>query len=116
MGFIIICYFVVVIMETDLGAQNEPSPTWAKVASWLVLIIFLAELILRLYVYQMAFWSDRWAVFDFVIISVDLIGSVVGLVVGQKVGVGALRVLRLSRLARASKVLKAFPELRLMVA
>lgn len=120
MAFVICAYFVVVIMETDEHAQStrtgETMPIWYNVVSYLVLFLFSSELILRLYVFRKRFWHDRWNVFDFSIIAVDIVGTFVGMFIGKKLGVAALRVIRLSRLVRATKVLKAFPELRLMVA
>merc|ERR1719247_1132183 len=70
MGSIIIFNFYVVIVETDYSAEHDGETlAWTDATGWLILVIFVVELILRLYVYRMPFFKDGWNIFDFAIVS-----------------------------------------------
>lgn len=118
MGLIIITNFGFVIIESDMLAEDPDKdlPAWLGIISWIVLGIFLIELILRLYVLRGHFWGDGWNNFDFIIVLMDTFFSIFGLLFGSLFPVSALRILRLGKLARVSKVFRVFPELRLMMA
>merc|ERR1719217_1083201 len=61
--------------------------------------------------------SLPWAeVVGWVIFMTDSVFSVLGLLLGDVFPVSTLRVFRLCKLARVSKVFRVFPELRLMMA
>jgi len=113
---VIFMNFVVVIVETDFGALEEAVPIWVEVCNWLIFVVFLIELILRLFVLRKAFFHETWNIFDFFIILIDVVLSIVGMAFGKLIDVSCLRVLRLARLARAAKIVKLFPELYLMLA
>jgi len=115
-GLVIAINFVCVIVETDSNAAEEDLPAWIWYASWGLLTTFVVELILKLFVLRRLFWHEGWNVFDFLVICVDLVMSVLDSLNMSFINVSMLRVLRLSRLARATKVLRVFPELRLMLA
>lgn len=120
-GLIIMLNFVIIIMETDVNAQileddSVDFPGWIGAASWAVLVIFVCELVLRIYVERCEFWTDRFNVFDFVIVVVDGGFSIIGLIFGPLFPVSGLRIVRLCKLARVSKIFRVFPELRLMMA
>jgi len=117
MGIIILFNMVVIIIETDeSAASDDPVSTWIPIAGWSILVIFIIELIARLFLYRYHFFRDEWNVFDFVIVVTDFVFSVCGLIFGSVFPVSTLRVFRLSKLARISKVFRVFPELRLMMA
>lgn len=116
MAFLICGYFCVVVLETDILAAKKEPPMWMEIVSWAVMGVFVLELLVRLYVKRLKFCAKMWDTFEGLLVLADLTISTVSLFLGQNSGSGAvvLRLLRLTRLARASKLLKAFPELRLM--
>lgn len=58
-----------------------------------ILAVFVAEIVLRLYVHRRAFWRDPWSVFDFAVVAIALLPAT-----GQLAVLRALRVLRVLRL------------------
>jgi hypothetical protein len=116
MGLVIFFNMIVIIVETDHAAEHEGSLAWVTAIGWTILVTFCAELGLRLYVFKSSFWFDRWNIFDFVIVVSDFLMSIFGLIFGSVFPVSTLRVFRLCKLARVSKVFRVFPELRLMMA
>ena len=59
----------------------------------IILMVFVIEIALRLYVHRLAFWRDPWSLFDFAVVAIALIPSS-----GQWAVLRALRVLRVMRL------------------
>jgi voltage-gated sodium channel len=116
MGAVIMVNFFLVIIETDKVAADEEVPWWIGASGWCVLVIFCIELVLRIFVLGRDFFRDGWCIFDFAVVAIDVVMSVLGLLFGSLFPVSALRVLRLSKLARVSKVFRVFPELREMMA
>lgn len=108
--------FAVVIVETDRFASDEDIPKWVFWSSWGLLVAFVLELGLKIFTLRGKFHKEWWNVFDFIVIGVDLVMSIVGLLASGIGNVSGLRILRLARLARATKVVQVFPELRLMLA
>jgi len=107
---------VLVIIETDAVAKNENPPLWADFVSWVILVAFCLELILRLFVLRCDFWLDGVNVFDFLLVVVDVCFNLLGLLFGKLFPVSFLRIVRLCKLARVAKAFHVFPELRLMMA
>lgn len=116
MSFVIMANMIMIIVETDYGASHDDSLAWAEVVGWVILIIFIIELILRLFATRMFFFKDNWNTFDFGIVVLDASFSFLGLILGDVFPVSALRIFRLCKLARVSKVFRVFPELRIMMA
>jgi len=116
MGMVIMLNMLIIIVETDHSAKNSDSLPWAAAVGWLILIIFIAELILRLYVLRRSFFKDGWNTFDFLVVVIDSVFSFLGLILGAVFPVSVLRILRLCKLARVSKVFRVFPELRILMA
>jgi hypothetical protein len=116
MAVVIVLNFVVVIVDTDCGAKDEESPQWMNVATWFVLVSFVVELGARFFVLRSDYIKDRWNVFDTIVIGTDFTMSIIGIFRSKMIDVSGLRILRLTRLARATKIVKVFPELRLMLA
>ncbi|WP_243725753.1 ion transporter [Actinomadura rubrisoli] len=69
-----------------------------------VLVIFVVELVLRVFAYGRAFWRDPWSVFDFLVVAMALIPST-----------GGLSVLRALRILRVLRLVSALPSLRRVV-
>jgi len=115
-GAVIVFNLVLVMIETDAVAKDQDVPPWADASSWIVLTLFVAELILRLFVLKADFWYDECCVFDFVLVLTDVVLNLIGLFAGRLFPVSFLRIIRLFKLARVGKVFAVFPELRLMMA
>jgi len=116
MGCVIMFNMLLIIVETDHAAHSEGTIPWVENAGATVLIIFVVELCLRLFVGGRAFFSHGWNVFDFLIVVSDAMFSLLGLILGSVFPMSTLRVFRLCKLARVSKVFRVFPELRIMMA
>lgn len=119
MGAIILANLVVMIIETDRQAgeaDDDIHLDWTEVFGWVVLVIFIVELVLRLVAYQRDFLKDSWNVGDLIIVVTDMVFTFVGMVAKQNFPVTILRVFRLAKLARVSKLLRVFPELRMLLA
>ncbi|MEM9248503.1 MAG: ion transporter [Pseudomonadota bacterium] len=68
------------------------------------LAIFVVELVIKLFVYRLRFFTSGWNVFDFVIVGISLMP-----------GAGALTVLRALRILRVLRVISVVPALRRVV-
>jgi len=69
------------------------------------LLIFLAELVVKLVVYRSRFWRSGWNIFDFLVVAVAIVP-----------GVGPWAVLRSLRVLRVLRLLTVIPSLRKVVA
>merc|ERR1719160_1189374 len=98
MGLVIVINFVIIIIETDNSAADRDTEAWLEIASWSLLGTFIVELSLKLFAHRMRFWREFWNSFDFVVISVDTVMSLLSLMNKDLFSVSALRILRLSRL------------------
>lgn len=70
----------------------------------IILIIFVIEILLKLYVYQITFFKSGWNIFDFSIIIIALIPTS-----------GGLAILRSLRIFRSLRLVKNLPKLRFIV-
>jgi len=116
MGLVIMINMVMIIVETDHAAKHDGGVPWVTTMGWVILGVFVVELGMRLLVFGSAFFFDGWNLFDFFVVVTDLAFSVLGLIVGSAFPVSTLRIFRLLKLARVSKVFRVFPELRIMMA
>ncbi len=71
----------------------------------LCLAIFVAELLMKMFVYRFAFFRDGWNIFDFIIVGVSLIPATQGFS-----AIRALRILRVLRLISTVKSLRRVVE------
>jgi len=116
MGLVIMFNMVMIIIETDHAAHNDDSIPWVANTGWIILVIFIVELVLRLFVAGISFFCDGWNLFDFFVVVTDFAFSFVGLFLDGLFPISTLRIFRLCKLARVSKVFRVFPELRIMMA
>lgn len=112
-GVILLFNLSLVVVETDATARNELQPLWAEVMSCMVLGLFSAELVLRLYVLRSTFWFDVLNVIDCMFVTTDLSLNLLRLLSSKSSPF--LQMCRLSKLARTAKALRSFPELRKML-
>jgi voltage-gated sodium channel len=69
-----------------------------------VLVVFVVELVLRLYAYRLRFFRDPWSLFDLFVVGVALVPAS-----------GGLSVLRALRILRALRLVSAVPGMRKVV-
>nr|WP_275296393.1 ion transporter [Sulfitobacter geojensis] len=90
-------------LETSQRAVDAFGPLMLALDT-LCLAIFVIELLLKMYVYRLAFFRDGWNIFDFVIVGISLAPAADGL--------SALRALRILRVLR---LVSTAPRLRRVV-
>lgn len=69
-----------------------------------ILMVFVAEIALRLFAHRLAFFKDGWSVFDFIVVSIALLPAS-----------GPFTVLRALRVLRVLRVLSFVPSMRKIV-
>ena len=100
---------VIVINAILLGFETSKSimAEWGGVLhtlDYIALLIFVAEIAAKLYVYRLDFFRSGWNLFDFVIVGVSLAPAGEG-----------LSVLRAMRILRALRLISMVPSMRLVV-
>jgi len=114
----ILSNIVIMIYETDLRAAGFESPVWATATNSSLLVFYILELSVRLYVFRSHFFISSANVLDFVIVGVDVIFEMLGSVIGDMPNVTMLRlfrVLRALRFVRAVRSLVFFRELYMIM-
>ena len=101
---------VILFNAVILGMQTatETLASWQRVLFALdkaCLAIFVAELLLRLYVWRGRFFKDPWSIFDLTVVAIALVPAS-----------GPLAVLRALRVLRVLRVLTIVPSMRRVVA
>lgn len=100
---------IIAVNAITLGLETSPAIS-ARFAGLLqaidrtALAIFVAELLLRLFVYRSRFFNDPWRVFDFIVVGIALIPSS-----------GATSVLRTLRVLRVMRLVSMVPSMRRVV-
>ncbi|MBV6656272.1 MAG: ion transporter [Devosiaceae bacterium] len=100
---LIIINAVTLGLETSQTVMDRFGPVLMFIDRF-VLWIFVAELVLRFYVYRTRFFHDPWRVFDFVIVGIALMPAT-----------GSLSVLRALRILRVLRLVSMVPSLRRVV-
>lgn len=101
------------IVETDAWTQERRSVPWAYVANIAVLGLYNLEVVLKMYAFGSCFWIDGWNAVDILVIITDDVVFIVNVVAGGDIPtVSCFRVIRLVKLAAASRVV---PEMAPMV-
>ncbi|MGI9364534.1 MAG: ion transporter [Rhizobiaceae bacterium] len=100
---------LVVINAAVLGLETFPSVMAVMgpqlmILDSLILAVFVVELLLRLYVHRLAFFTDGWRVFDLVVVGIALVPASAG-----------FSVLRAFRVLRILRLLSVIPSLRKVV-
>ena len=70
----------------------------------ITLVVFVFEMLLKLYAYRLSYFKDGWNVFDFIIVSFSMLPTN-----------GSLSILRVFRIFRSLRLIKAVPKLRFIV-
>eukprot|EP00448_Togula_jolla_P007385 CAMPEP_0170603574 /NCGR_PEP_ID=MMETSP0224-20130122/18983_1 /TAXON_ID=285029 /ORGANISM="Togula jolla, Strain CCCM 725" /LENGTH=627 /DNA_ID=CAMNT_0010928461 /DNA_START=64 /DNA_END=1947 /DNA_ORIENTATION=- len=102
-----------VVHETNYRASKTTLASWVHIVTYAILAFYTVEIILRLYVRRMSFWTSSWNLLDFAVVAIDLSLLFYSKVSDQEApSVGVLRSIRLIRALRA---LSNFRELQLMM-
>ncbi len=101
---------VILINSVILGLETsaEMMARWEAplvILDRLCLLVFVAELSIKLYCYRLHFWRSGWNVFDFIVVAIALTP-----------GAGVWAVLRSLRVLRVLRLLTVVPSLRKVVA
>ncbi len=100
---------LILVNAALLGVETWPAAMAAAgelivTLDLIILTIFVVEIIIRLYVYRLAFWRDPWSVFDFAVVAIALVPAS-----------GELAVLRALRVLRVLRLLTMVPSMRRVV-
>jgi len=114
-GAIILYNLALVIIETNSAAEDEKAPKWVEISSMAVLVFFIVEMAVRLFVWRWDFILDSCNLFEFALVLVDAVLNAVSAIIGEALPISFLRIIRLTKLARVTKVLRVLPELRVLV-
>ncbi|MFI6868895.1 ion transporter [Nocardia sp. NPDC050406] len=100
---------VILINAVALGAETSDALMAAaggfiRLLDATALLIFLVEILLKLYAHRWAYFRDPWNCFDFVVVGVALVPAT-----------GALSVLRAFRILRILRLVSATPSMRKVV-
>jgi len=108
-GFTLFITIVIVINAITLGLETSPAMVQATgtllpIVDRLALLIFTAEMCLKLWVYRHRFFSSGWNNFDFVIVAIAWLPAS-----------GPLAVLRALRVLRVLRLISVVPQLRVVI-
>lgn len=90
-------------METSTTLMDLAGPT-IQALDQMILVVFVIEISLRLYIHRSSFWRDPWSVFDFTVVAIALIPAS-----------GSFAVLRALRILRVLRLLTMVPSMRRVV-
>ena len=104
-------FIIVLILLNAVLLGLETSPSVMDRAGQLILAldemilaIFVLEIVIRLFVYRLAFWRDPWSLFDFTVVAIALVPAS-----------GPFAVLRALRVLRVLRLLTMVPSMRRVV-
>lgn len=108
---------VLVVMETNILAEGSQVdvPSWITISGHGILIFYIGEIVLRLYVYRLNFFTDNLGVLDLVIVMLDIFFNVFIMSLDRNFPVAILRMARVMKITRAMRVISLFPELHIMM-
>ena len=100
---------LILINAVLLGLETSPTVmdtagTFILTLDKAILTLFVVEIVLRIYVYRLAFWKDPWSIFDFSVVAIALVPAS-----------GPFAVLRALRVLRVLRLLTMVPSMRRVV-
>lgn len=102
-----------VVIFADMSIQNdEEEMTWSLIVEVLFLVIYILELIIRLVANKWRCFRDPWFIFDFVLVTVSLLGQVIGAVASFPAVIQQVLILRALRLLRVIRALRMIKQMR----
>jgi voltage-gated sodium channel len=94
---------VILGLETSAAAMAAAGDV-LRALDWLIVAVFVAEILAKLAVFGLGFFRDPWNVFDFVVIGISLMPAT-----------HSARVLRALRVLRLLRLVSAVPSMRRVV-
>eukprot|EP00931_Biecheleriopsis_adriatica_P006606 TRINITY_DN10798_c0_g3_i1.p1 TRINITY_DN10798_c0_g3~~TRINITY_DN10798_c0_g3_i1.p1 ORF type:complete len:557 (-),score=110.43 TRINITY_DN10798_c0_g3_i1:23-1693(-) len=124
-GAVIVVNFVLIVVEADAGA-NPTCTSGGDVGCAIeilqllnvgLLVVYMGEAAMRIYVYRWDYFKDPWDLFDFFIVVVGALDLLIVWILRSTMlpGMSMLRLFRVARLVRAAKLLRIFPDLKAML-
>jgi len=98
------------ILGVEISATSEAAVAACEALDFLCLLIYIAEISAKLYVYGCSFFKSKWNIFDFAIVAVACIPTSVLPIPAQ-----IARLLRLLRTLRALRLVSAFRQIRIII-
>lgn len=100
---------LILINAALLGLETWPAAMAAAgglitAIDHIILLLFVVEILLRMFVHRLDFWRDPWSIFDFTVIAIALLPAT-----------GPLAVLRALRVLRVLRLLTMVPSMRRVV-
>jgi len=115
MGMFIVVNIILLVVESDKGAEDLPVPVWVNTMNYLLLGIYVLELLVAAFAYRSMFFNETTNILDLIIIGADVVLVVCSFFLGDLPSISLFRIFRLARVFRAFRILVMFPELHLMV-
>jgi len=100
---LIIINAIILGLETSAGLMHQ----WGGVLQAIdaiILVVFVTEIGLRIFVYRLSFFRDPWSLFDFTVVAIALVPAT-----------GPLAVLRALRVLRVLRLLSMVPSMRRVI-
>eukprot|EP00811_Abedinium_folium_P014457 NODE_2345_length_2230_cov_13.292915.p1 GENE.NODE_2345_length_2230_cov_13.292915~~NODE_2345_length_2230_cov_13.292915.p1 ORF type:complete len:638 (-),score=170.78 NODE_2345_length_2230_cov_13.292915:233-2146(-) len=104
-----------VIRETDIEAAGHELPMWMRNLMLAFVVIFVLELVLRIYAQRWVFFAESLNITDAIVIIADSLAELVSIFGFSAPGMSVLRVFRLLKIARALRYLSSCREVYLML-
>merc|ERR1740121_1088526 len=108
MGMVVVFNMVLVIIETDAGARchgksvEECNPDKAEVVAcnWVLLSVYVVELLLQLYVFRLSYFRNIWNTLDSLVVVLSVVAEIIGSFARNFEALRLLRLLRITRVVR----------------
>lgn len=115
LGLMVCFSLMLAIIDSDHRARGSEAPVWCKTSERILLLGYCIEMTLRIYLLRLHLFTTPLNVIDFSVVAVDAILLLLGLAIEELPNVGFMRVLRLLKLSRAFHLVRAQPQLYILV-
>ncbi len=100
---------VIILNSVLIGAETSPAVMngfgeYIDFFDLLILVLFIIEIVLKIFVYRLSFFKNSWNIFDFTIVAISIVPAA-----------GSFAVFRALRIIRTLRLLKSIPRLRLII-
>ncbi|MBD3791327.1 MAG: ion transporter [Campylobacterales bacterium] len=108
--FVQFIMLLIILNGITMGIQTIPTLSsgahaMLEIFDRVVIAIFTAEIVLRIYAHRSAFFKSGWSIFDFVIVAISLVPASAG-----------FEILRILRVFRLFRLITVVPQMRKIVA
>jgi len=100
--FLLVLWDIALLIYSEVEYSGDSAPNWVAICSWIIISIFLGEVVLRIIAFRKAFFFNIIDVLDGIVV----ITSFVLLAVGEGAGAKSVAVIRILRAIRLIRVLK----------